>query len=83
MGLVLRLMRFIQRKTHIGARTLVHASAAGKESHGKYLSDCRVYPLNPVERADLKDEAEVLQGRVWEELVRKLERLEPGVTRVI
>ena len=30
------------RKTDVGARTLVAAAAAGAESHGAYMDDCRV-----------------------------------------
>lgn len=72
-------MFFVQRKTHIGARNFVYAAAAGRASHGQYLSDCRVHP-SPCERANLKAELEEVQKKVWDELVRKLERIEPGVT---
>lgn len=72
----------LQRKTEVGARTLVHASAAGKESHGQYLCDCLVHP-SPVDRSDLVAERDELQKKIWSEMTMKLEKIEPGVTRVV
>ena len=36
------MLRFIGRPAEVGARTLPSAIAAGPESHGQYLSECRV-----------------------------------------
>ncbi|EIM87335.1 NAD-P-binding protein [Stereum hirsutum FP-91666 SS1] len=72
----------LQRKTEVGARTLVHASVAGKESHGQYLCDCLVHP-SPVDRSDLVAERDELQKKIWSEMTMKLEKIEPGVTRVV
>lgn len=33
---------FLARSTEQGSRTLVSAATAGEETHGAYLSDCRV-----------------------------------------
>lgn len=35
---------FLARTTEAGSRTLVAAAYAGTESHGQYLSNCRVTP---------------------------------------
>lgn len=69
----------MQRKTSVGARTLVHAVAAGRESHGQYLNDCHVHP-SPLDTGKLGDEGE-LRRRIWGELVTKLEKIEPGVSK--
>lgn len=71
----------VQRKTAVGARTLVHAAGSGKESHGKYLSDCHVH-LSPLDSEKWDDE-EVLRKRIWNELIRMLEKIEPGVSQNI
>jgi len=69
----------LARTTEVGSRTLYHAASQfGKEWHGKYLSDCAV-----AEPAALvtSEEGKVAQERVWGELVDRLERIRPGVTR--
>ncbi|KAF9735861.1 hypothetical protein PMIN06_010896 [Paraphaeosphaeria minitans] len=68
---------FFARTTEFGSRTLVHAASSGAESHGHYLSDCRVQlPSEYV----LSNEGYVVQNRVWDELTAKLEAIKPGVT---
>jgi hypothetical protein len=32
----------IGRTTEMGSRTLLHGALAGKETHGKYLSECEI-----------------------------------------
>ena len=34
--------KVIARDTEVGSRTLVHAAEGGEETHGQYLSDCKV-----------------------------------------
>jgi NAD(P)-dependent dehydrogenase (short-subunit alcohol dehydrogenase family) len=34
--------RFIARETEVGSRTLVHAAEGDPETHGQYLSDCKI-----------------------------------------
>jgi NAD(P)-dependent dehydrogenase (short-subunit alcohol dehydrogenase family) len=34
--------RLLGRTAEEGSRTLLHAAVAGKESHGKYLSECEI-----------------------------------------
>ena len=70
--------RMLCRTTEVGSRTLVHAGIAGRETHGKYMSDCK-----PVACASLVEgkEGPEMQRRVWAELAAKLEEIEPGVTK--
>lgn len=67
------------RTTEQGARTFVHAATAvGSESHGQYMSDCKIMqPSAFVRSAEGKRASE----RVWEELSEKLEKIEPGVLK--
>lgn len=34
--------KLVARSTEEGARTILHAASSGKETHGQYLSDCKV-----------------------------------------
>jgi hypothetical protein len=66
----------LARSTEVGSRTLVHAASAGPESHGQYLSDCRIaLPSDFV----LSAEGALAQERVWTELVQKLESIHTGI----
>lgn len=62
LGFLPRVMKFVlhARATDVGARTLVHAAAAGWETHGRYLSSCRVWQVK-----GLAVDKELGQ-RVWE-----------------
>ncbi|KAI8712731.1 Short-chain dehydrogenase/reductase [Fusarium sp. LHS14.1] len=66
------------RSSEVGSRTLVHAASAGEETHGAYLSDCK---LSPVADFVTREEGKEMQARVWEELSQKLEDISPGVTK--
>jgi retinol dehydrogenase-12 len=67
------------RTTEQGSRTLVHAATvAGSESHGQYMSDCKVMPPSLFVRSAEGKETGV---RVWEELSEKLEKIEPGLLK--
>ncbi|KAK8050746.1 hypothetical protein PG994_012476 [Apiospora phragmitis] len=67
----------LARSTEVGSRTLLHAGAAGRDSHGKYCDDCEIsVPASVV----TSDAGKLLQERVWNELVAKLESIQPGVT---
>ncbi|KUI57218.1 Retinol dehydrogenase 12 [Cytospora mali] len=82
-GLGLAVLKFfLARTTEMGSRTLVAAGNAGKESHGKYMTDGHVSEksLSPfVKSADGKKASE----KVWKELSQILEKIEPGVTKNI
>jgi retinol dehydrogenase 12 len=71
----------LARTTEAGSRTLVHAAAAGEPSHGQYLSSCQVGEVAPLVRRDREEEGGVLQTRVWDEVMAKLEAIEPGIGR--
>ncbi|KAF2432068.1 short-chain dehydrogenase/reductase-like protein [Tothia fuscella] len=64
------------RSTEKGSRTLVHASQAGPKSHGQYMSNCAVDVPSAWVRSE---EGRKTGERVWKELSRKLEGIEPGI----
>ncbi|KAI7347031.1 NAD(P)-binding protein [Hortaea werneckii] len=73
-------MRVMCRTTEVGSRTLVHAALSGPETHGKYMSNCRVEECAPLVQGK---EGPEIQRRVWQELSEKLNEIEPGVTKVL
>ncbi|MCJ1380925.1 hypothetical protein MMC17_004034 [Xylographa soralifera] len=73
-----KIMKFLlARTTEQGSRTLVNAASAGPETHGEYLNMCSVTPTATVVRSP---EGQKTQKRLWEELMTKLDRIEPGVS---
>lgn len=68
------------RTTEQGSRTLVAAAEAGAESHGQYMSDCRVVPPSEFVRSD---EGKKTQERVYTELMAILEKIQPGISKNI
>ncbi|KAG5655091.1 hypothetical protein KAF25_000214, partial [Fusarium avenaceum] len=68
----------VARKTEVGSRTLVHSAAAGDESHGKYMSECRVREPSTFVRS--KEGVETGK-RVHKELMAILESIQPGITQ--
>ncbi|KAI7220200.1 NAD(P)-binding protein [Hortaea werneckii] len=73
-------MRVMCRTTEVGSRTLVHAGLSGLETHGKYMSNCRIEECAPLVQGK---EGPEIQRRVWQELSEKLNEIEPGVTKVL
>lgn len=73
--------KLIARSMEVGARTLVHAAGAGPETHGKFLSECEVH-IMPME-AKLWGDEEELQKRIWSEVMMKLEKVAPGVSKIV
>jgi NAD(P)-dependent dehydrogenase (short-subunit alcohol dehydrogenase family) len=67
---------FLARTAEVGSRTLVHAASAGPGSHGQYLSDCRI---EDPPAFVLRKEGVETQERVWMELSKKLEAVQPGI----
>ena len=65
------------RTTEAGSRTLVHAASAGPETHGEYLSECHITETASVVRSA---EGQKAQKRLWDELMEKLDKIEPGVS---
>lgn len=77
----LEIVKFLlARSTEVGSRTLVAAAAAGRESHGKYMSDGKVDEA-ALSKFVGSEEGRETAGRVWEELVQILEGVEEGVTK--
>ncbi|KAH6959608.1 hypothetical protein BKA56DRAFT_600649 [Ilyonectria sp. MPI-CAGE-AT-0026] len=70
----------LARTTEVGGRTLVHSAAAGNESHGQYMSECRVKEPSSFVRS--KQGAET-QKRVHKELMAILEDIQPGIIKNI
>ena len=68
---------FCARSTEAGSRTLVHGGSVGAESHGQHHHDCKIAPPSDFV---LSAEGKNTQDRVWEELMAKLEAIEPGIT---
>ncbi|KAL8959022.1 MAG: hypothetical protein Q9193_004034 [Seirophora villosa] len=61
--------RAIGRSTSVGARTLVSAAVVlGDDSHGKYTSDGRLYPMAPMV---LGKDGKVIASRLWKELMHE------------
>lgn len=70
----------IARTTEVGGRTLVHSAAAGDESHGQYMSECKVKEPSMFVRS--RDGVKS-QERVHSELMAILESIQPGITQNI
>ena len=62
-----------------GSRTLVHAATqAGRESHGKYLSECKIKNESVWLRSK---EGRETQRRLYEELMNLFEEVAPGASQ--
>ncbi|KAH7389120.1 hypothetical protein BKA64DRAFT_130318 [Cadophora sp. MPI-SDFR-AT-0126] len=70
----------IARTTEVGGRTLVHSCAAGPESDGQYMSECKVKEPSAFVRSK---EGAAAQERVHKELMAILEQIQPGITNNI
>ena len=65
------------RSAEVGSRTVLHGLVAGEESHGKLLSGCKIkeyWVPGWVSNA----EGQRLQKGIWNELVERLEDVQPG-----
>ncbi|KAK6849885.1 short-chain dehydrogenase [Apiospora arundinis] len=69
-------MRLLARTAEMGSRNLVAAATAPEDTHGKYISDCKVWEPSRYVRSPEGADA---QRRVFAELLDELERIEPGV----
>lgn len=65
-------IRLIGNSSEVGSRAFVHAVTAGKETHGKYLSESRVKCESDFVRS--KD-GEDIQRILWEQLSTKLDQI--------
>lgn len=71
------LKKALARTTEEGSRTLVHGASAGADTHSHYLSNCQVCPTASLVHGP---EGAVVQKRLWNELMAKLEMIQAGVT---
>jgi len=70
----------LARTTEEGSRTLFAGAVAGEESHGMYMSDCKVKEPSAFVRS--KDGLDT-QKKVYEQLLKVLEGVEPEITKNI
>ncbi|KAJ4416626.1 hypothetical protein N0V82_006635 [Gnomoniopsis sp. IMI 355080] len=68
------------RSAEMGSRELVHAAAAGPETHGKWLDSHEIREPSAFVRSE---EGQMLQTRVYEELMGILDHVEPGIIKNI
>jgi retinol dehydrogenase-12 len=69
--------RLIGRTTEVGSRTLVEAAKAGVETHGIYMTDCKVGEVSGWVRSQDGVQA---QAKIYSELISILDSIEPGVS---
>ncbi|KAJ3548303.1 hypothetical protein NM208_g1077 [Fusarium decemcellulare] len=76
-GLPFKIISFLfARSTEVGSRNLVYSASAGIESHGQYLDRCKIQePATVITGAT----GMATQQRVWDELMAKLEKIQPGI----
>ncbi|KAF2096857.1 NAD(P)-binding protein [Rhizodiscina lignyota] len=67
----------IGRTAEAGSRTLLHGATAGKESHGKFFSACKIKESGFLPWVT-DDAGSEMQRRVWDSLVKKLNAIQPG-----
>ncbi|KAF2093615.1 short-chain dehydrogenase/reductase-like protein [Rhizodiscina lignyota] len=78
--LMVLLNLILARTTEMGSRAHVFAAAGSAETHGQYMSNGRVEP--PSEFVRSKDGMET-QHRVYDELLKKLEKINPGISQLV
>ena len=71
-------VRIIGRTSEMGSRALMSAATAGKESHGKYMDNCKIRDPS---KFVLSEEGVQAQQRVYNELLQILEGIQPGITK--
>jgi retinol dehydrogenase-12 len=64
------------RTAEEGGRTLVWAAYGGRETHGKFLDDCKV---GKVATYVVTEKGHLVQKKLWAELAEKLEAIQPGI----
>jgi retinol dehydrogenase-12 len=69
---------FHERSEEEGSWNYIYAVSAGKEIHGRHLSECWEGPVSPyVTSEDGRKEG----ARVWKELSEELEKIQPGILK--
>ncbi|CAG8924590.1 unnamed protein product [Penicillium salamii] len=68
---------FMARTAEEGSRTYLHGLLVGEEGHGKLLSGCKIKEFwVPTWLTD--EDGQKLQKGIWDELVARLEAVQPG-----
>ncbi|KAF2493961.1 putative short-chain dehydrogenase/reductase family protein [Lophium mytilinum] len=70
------------RTAEDGSRTLLHGAVAGPESHGCFLSDCKI-AQQKVPSWVTDEEGSASQKHTWELIASELEATEPGCVKNI
>lgn len=70
-------LQVVGRTSEVGSRTLMTAAFGGEETHGRFMSNCELDRWPELMKAEA---GETLTGRVWNELMRLMEEIQPGVT---
>ncbi|KAK2767081.1 hypothetical protein FQN54_006400 [Arachnomyces sp. PD_36] len=74
----IKVVKFLlARSTEVGSRTLVHGAGSGAETHGEYLSACKIAQTGTFVGSV---EGEKAQTRLWNEVMEKLDKIFPGVS---
>jgi len=68
----------LARSTEVGSRTLIAAAAAGKGSHGAYMTDGEV-ANGALSWFVTSEDGVKAQKKIWNELGEILEKIEPGI----
>ncbi|TVY73226.1 Short chain dehydrogenase sol3 [Lachnellula suecica] len=68
----------LARTTEAGSRTLLAGVAAGQESQGSYMANCHVAQPGPMV---IGPDGKALQKEIWQQLVRQLEIIQPGISQ--
>ncbi|RCI07477.1 hypothetical protein L249_4557 [Ophiocordyceps polyrhachis-furcata BCC 54312] len=70
-------LALFSRSPEKGSRTLMTAAFAGDESHGLWMTNCRLHQWPPLMDGD---EGERLSEKFWHELLGVLDDFDPGVS---
>jgi retinol dehydrogenase-12 len=63
-----------------GSRVYLHAIAAGKESNGRYLSECQFKTESQYVRSE---RGRKIQRKMWKDLMRRIERISPEAAMIV
>jgi retinol dehydrogenase-12 len=63
-----------------GSRMYLYALAAGKESHGKYLSECQVKNESQFVRSE---RGQRINRKMWKDLLGRIEKIAPEVAVIV
>ncbi|GAB5592686.1 hypothetical protein Unana1_07586 [Umbelopsis nana] len=73
--------RIFARTSEVGARTIVNGGENDNfETHGKYLSNCTVFPTSAYVRSDKGKEA---QEKIWNEMYDILKNINPDTAAIV